>query len=67
MIRKQKGRVKSGIMVVHLATKKRKSHSKIKIMLIGLIFFGGGIFEEWSITNLFHRVKQLMTHFMRKF
>jgi hypothetical protein len=29
-----------------------KSCSKIKIMLI--VFF---IFQEWSITNLFHRVK----------
>jgi histone-lysine N-methyltransferase SETMAR len=42
--------------------KARKNHSKIKIMLIVFL-----IFEEWSITNLFHRVKQLMLHFMWKF
>jgi hypothetical protein len=43
--------------------KAHKSRSKINIMFIVFFF----IFEEWSITNLFHRVKQLMPHFMWKF
>jgi hypothetical protein len=42
--------------------KARRSHSEIKIMLIVFL-----IFEEWSITNLFHSVKQLMLHFIWKF
>jgi hypothetical protein len=42
--------------------KAHKSCSKFKIMLI--VFF---LFEECSIMNLFHRVKQLMLHFMWKF
>jgi hypothetical protein len=55
--------VKSGSTVVRLAAKKcvrvvQKSTS------CSLLFF---IFEEWSIRNLFHGVKQLMPHFMWKF
>jgi hypothetical protein len=54
--------VKSGSVVVRFAAKKparvvQKSRS------CSLLFFFV-IFEEWSITDLFHRVTQLMPHFM---
>jgi hypothetical protein len=64
MIWKKKGRVKSGSMVVRLATKKRKSHSKIKIMLIG--FLGGDI-RGVVYHEFVPQGSTLMAHFMWKF
>jgi hypothetical protein len=67
MIQKQKGRVKSGSMVVRLAAKK---HARViqKSRSCSLwFFFFIFLFEEWFITSLFHSVKQLMPLFMWKF
>jgi hypothetical protein len=58
----KKGRVKSGSTVVRLATRK---HTRViqKSRSCSLFF----LYSRSVITNLFHRVKQLMPHFMWKF